>query len=977
MRKQLVMMVALSSAALCACEDGPTQVYKPAPSNAGQVWGDTSGSGYSENAGKDFNNVGGVSNPNELCTPIEKHARWAKMVTRPILPPSLGGINILGGDDKTTTFAGLTIDEAEKVLCQSTPIGAEYTDNNPYSQWGDNGEVTLGYLSSNRRAVQIEVHAGYKGALTFQSRDKAHSFVISADNQQITKDGQPYPLHWKTPGNVSTPGTARYEINELYDALTGSFSTFSSEPDCNATVHCSIADFNDGGGYFSFRTLGILFRVSSTIADIKTASTPERIILRPVKIMGYSYGNVTLKLDAAGEGPVAIDTNALGTGKTCKVNMGLDFKTFNDTCVEVWGKDDFVADGKTHKNEVEKAKLFGGITHNDERFSFGVAGLNAAFTDKGLAADDIIRDDDRPTDDDVATTFVVTSGTLGKIANDYENNDVTKAKDLHGLGLVMLEWINLAQNYIQNLKYADPADKNRKTLGDPRCLVADPSLVDGCTGLEGVVTSAPLASVPAGSPMKVNALGADGALFGYTGLKPASWKSFFCTDANGDINTGYNKCAGGGGFDSFFKTAYNQLVAVYGKGLETNLPPEIRDVRFFFKQFVFAMIKYFQVADKVNPVATLAEVDAGVIDPDNLFFDSIGSGQYEFAEYTDRHLVNSLGQDPTDLVISADTLNGLISDYQFSRDLYRGESAVYDALLMDRANNKVGAENSALLMNVVGSPIIETLYHDVPGGWTAYQCATANFGANDAQCKAATDKTPQRVFEDSTGVLVDDSGQPVLKNYPGAFVNKLTPFAIAEPTDITITKTIPFIRSAHVQVPLHVDPFDPSSTALPPHETLVPWLPKGSGAGFYVAVNGSQDKFINTHELDFSGTTISLNMNFIYPPDPITHQDDFTKKPKVAAAETTDFLGEYWICQDPDNGDVLRVRMYTSAQTILQWFTDHPSSVAGCDVVFRYGPFGNYLDYITARATGVRLGINPGSGSGRVIDITAYDPAYN
>jgi hypothetical protein len=69
--------------------------------------------------------------------------------------------------------------------------------------------------------------------------------------------------------------------------------------------------------------------------------------------------------------------------------------------------------------------------------------------------------------------------------------------------------------------------------------------------------------------------------------------------------------------------------------------------------------------------------------------------------------------------------------------------------------------------------------------------------------------------------------------------------------------------------------------------------------------------------------------------------------------------------------------MYTSAQTILQWFTDHPSAVSDCDVVFQYGPFGNYLDYIFARANGVRLGINPGSGSGRVIDITVYDPAYN
>ena len=966
--------LAVTVATSVACEDGPNQTFSPTPSGARDRWGDTDGGGYAEDKPKDYSAVGGVKNANELCTPIEKHAKWAEMVKRPILPPALGGINILGGDDKATTFAGLTIDEAEKVLCQSTPIGAEYTDNNPYNCWGDNCEVTLGYLASNRRGIQIEVHAGYKGTLEAKSRDGAHKYIFSADNLPITKDGAAFPLHWKDAVKV------RAEINELYDAISATYTTFIAEPDCIATAHCRIADFDDGGGYFSFGTLGFLFRVSSTIAAQPAPSIPERIILRPVKIMGYSFADTLLKFDATGEGPVATDPNALGTGKTCTVKMGLDFKTFRESCVQVWGGTDKAANGEL-KNDIELKKLFGGIAHNDERFSFSIAGLNSNFSDKTLADDDIVRDKDRPSDDDVATTFNVSSSTLGRIANDYTGNDVTKAKDYHGIGLVTLEWAYIVQRYFQDSKYPNPADPNRKTLGDPRCLGAAPA--DGCTGLEGIATTAPAASLVGLTPtevsnMRVNALGAAAAtsFSGYRiGLKPGSWRSYYCTDANGVLSgagSGYHNCVGAGGFDSYFITAYNRLKAVWGGGDETKIPIEARDVRFLFKQWTFALIKYFQVAG--NAAATIAQVHAGIIDPDNLFFDAIGAGQYEFAEYIDRHLVNSAGQDPTDLVITADILHGLVSNFEFSRDLYRGEQAIYDALLTDRAANKVGSENSALLMNIVGNPIVASLYHDVAMGWTGYKCATENFGANDVECEG------QQVLTDAIGNVLyneDVPPKPALTKYPGAFAGGRTPFAMGLPSKMKILEVKPFIRAAKVSLPIHQNPFDHTSMDLAPHVALIPYIPKGNGAGFPIAVNGSQDKFINTYELDFSGTTISLNVNFQYPPNPQTAQEDTTKDPVIRATETTDFLGEVFICQHAATGDVLRVRMYSSVQTILQWFTEHPGATDDCDAVFRYSTYGNYLDFITTRAYGFRLGINPGAGNGRVIDMTVYDPTLN
>ena len=279
MRRAYTCLLALSAFALTHCEDGPNQTYNPAPPGAGAVWQGSDGGAFAEGTGKDFGNIGGSSNKNEICDPQAKHAKWSKMVEQPILPPSAAGINILGGDLKTTTFAGLTVDKAETTtgsgcgkdepcLCQSVPIGAEYTDNNPCNEWGDNGEVTLCYLADTRRAIALEVHRGYRGTLNATSRDGMHKFVISADNLPILKDNKPYVIDWLAQDPTGVKGKA--EIAELYDALAATYTSFLPEPDCNLTRHCRFADFADGGGYLSFSRLGILIRVSSTVAPAPT-----------------------------------------------------------------------------------------------------------------------------------------------------------------------------------------------------------------------------------------------------------------------------------------------------------------------------------------------------------------------------------------------------------------------------------------------------------------------------------------------------------------------------------------------------------------------------------------------------------------------------------------------------------------------------------------------------------------------------------
>ena len=65
------------------------------------------------------------------------------------------------------------------------------------------------------------------------------------------------------------------------------------------------------------------------------------------------------------------------------------------------------------------------------------------------------------------------------------------------------------------------------------------------------------------------------------------------------------------------------------------------------------------------------------------------------------------------------------------------------------------------------------------------------------------------------------------------------------------------------------------------------------------------------------------------------------------AVETTDFLGEIFVCQDAPTGDLLGVRMYSTVATILDWLGNHPGSYDACGIIIRYSPYGNYADYIT------------------------------
>jgi len=47
--------------------------------------------------------------------------------------------------------------------------------------------------------------------------------------------------------------------------------------------------------------------------------------------------------------------------------------------------------------------------------------------------------------------------------------------------------------------------------------------------------------------------------------------------------------------------------------------------------------------------------------------------------------------------------------------------------------------------------------------------------------------------------------------------------------------------------------------------------------------------------------------------------------------------------------------------------------VTTCGIIYQYSAYGNFIDTVTSTTNGVRLGINPGGGQGRIIDVTLYD----
>ncbi len=608
--------------------------------------------------------------------------------------------------------------------------------------------------------------------------------------------------------------------------------------------------------------------------------------------------------------------------------------------------------------------------------------------------------------------------TLGPIIHDYIGNDPTKEKDLHGYGLVYLQFARRAQADLNAaLVGANPAFAHY--IGDMSC-VGDPPKsqpLTGCTGLETFITPVPLSlvtmspAIPTSVPQTLTAkevatltnaalpTGLDVMATNAPdifvqmriGLKPGHQKTAFCDDHS---IMGLTNCDEAWLGDTF-PNSFARAVQVIANNSALKMPVDAQDSRFFFKEWVYAFLQYLKaegaaVAAGVDPsTITLADVDAQTFDSFNLFFDSIGAGQFETAEYVERAFVSS-GVPPTDFKLTADIKNGIFDEYEFSRYLYRGETALYTAMDDQRKGAvPIAKQDTALLTNIFGSALLRTAWgdHTTEGPqYTAYYCAT---NIDTQHC--GTDRPP--LNPDGT-VTLNDDGVPLLAPYEGAFGKSATAFTLGggqtpsvgvpvnlvkgQGTSPAKDGTFPDIQEALVSVPLHVNPYDQTS-APPPQgnpaiNVLVPWAPKQPDVGFPVALDGMRDRFIQTYQLDFSGIQISANVDYDFVLD-MNGNPVLPAQLYFLAVETTDFLGDIFVCQDPNTHDLLTARMYTSVASILDWIAAHPTSYADCNLIVRYSPYENYVDFITSLSSGVRLGVTQGGGYGRIVDGTLFDPS--
>jgi hypothetical protein len=979
MRRFVLFVAALTPIMLTAgCEDGPAQTYSPAPNGASTVWngppqagGITGDGGVYVNPGTEaFDASFGGQTVNDTCTGPQKKAIWHNLFQEPIQIPGLaGGIDIAGGyngdgssgfvagqpfnyDPTKETWSGTTVEQAEAILCQGA-ADSIYTGVTTTIGWGENApayELSAEYNANNRQITDLLFQYGYIGTINATSDDGSTVYSVGLNNLpiQVSVNGGTATnviLDWGSMGDLVATA------NQIYEAFRNTYApTFPKDMDCYTAGHCELGNNGTEGGYIFITPLNLALFVNNTLAPGLAASTMGLVDLGLLKLLPFSLATTTMKLDAVG--PLVSLPGIGGTGNTadCEYQLGQTFGMFNANCVEVFGSD-------TAQNTIAENKLFGGIGHTNESYQFDINGIDPQFS-ATLADNAVLGDTQRPVATDIAYQITVDQYTIGPFANDYTNNDINdpNGQDFHGIGLLTLEWANLVQNYIR--ANVDPA---LLPLGTPAC-IANPQ-TDHCSGIEGIVTTAPVASAP---QFPFNALGTTQPAVTNVysgGLKPATWGSTFCTDST-DAST----CT----TNYLFTQMQAQIASHYAN--PNSIPTILGSRRFYFQQWILALVKYLKVAG--TPTATLAQVDAQFVDPNNLFFDSQGGG-FEQGLYVERSTVNSDMQAPTAISVTTNLTTSVINDFQFSRYNFRGEKAIYTALT-NTQGDLPGAE-PVFLSNMVGAPVLA-------GAWGTYECAT-NTDPTNMDCGATPDAptgaTIAPVVSDATGT------HPLFQGYEPAFGQTI--FAIAPngaapiPSPITINPSgFELIASAQVTLPIYspstanptMSTFDPTTWVdNPPTITvLVPYQPKGANVGFPVTIDGSRDKFYNTYNVDLTGTTVNGNVDYEYVNN--TVDGGVVSSLVIRAIETQNYLGLVFACSNGNAGtsdEILSVRMYDNAETILNWIGEYPDAATSCGLQIKYSIYGNYPDYISFLNSGVRFGLNPGFGGSVVSDVTLFD----
>src|SRR5262249_35426761 len=171
---------------------------------------------------------------------------------------------------------------------------------------------------------------------------------------------------------------------------------------------------------------------------------------------------------------------------------------------------------------------------------------------------------------------------------------------------------------------------------------------------------------------------------------------------------------------------YQNLIDIFGRGDIYNLPPGLRDRRFFFQQYTIALTKYLKAFGLKGHNATLSDVANVKLDMENAFWDISDVNQFDKIEYIDRDYVDAT-HEPTNFEYGSDIKVGNQRTTQWDRKMSRAERAMYQSM-MGNSTLPLGKKDNVRLSNLFGSNVLSGVWFQpqvlgVPT-WTSVECAT-------------------------------------------------------------------------------------------------------------------------------------------------------------------------------------------------------------------------------------------------------------
>ena len=220
-----------------------------------------------------------------------------------------------------------------------------------------------------------------------------------------------------------------------------------------------------------------------------------------------------------------------------------------------------------------------------------------------------------------------------------------------------------------------------------------------------------------------------------------------------------------------------------------------------------------------------------------------------------------------------------------------------------------------------------------------------------------------------------------MKPYKGGFTSTATVFNLGRnilsvPSDQILVKTRNVnLLQATVAFKTKSSVFNPASADGPPLTFPINYVLPTDFTGFFIPIDASRDRFVKQEEFDTTGIAISTVIGTV----PVVQAGVVVPGVnRLASADSSDFLGEMFVCQS--RGDLLVVRMFTPADVVLDWITAHPNAMADCNLIIDYSEFGGVLARVTSITNGVIVnftrpaGVTANSNNSAVGDVDLFAP---